>query len=58
MNQSCATENMHLGFAYVPCQKFENLYDKKDALYHGTIFSDLDIPFEAYKNNPIMNPFK
>lgn len=57
-NKHCAADNMYLGFAYVPCQKFENLYDKKEALKKGTIFKDLDIPFEAYKNNPIMNPFK
>lgn len=57
-NQSCAADNMYLGFAYVPCQKFENLYDTDKALHKGTIFKDLDIPFDTYKNNKIMNPFK
>ena len=57
-SQPCAADNMYLGFAYVPCQKFENLYDTNKALYHGTIFKDLYIPFECYKGNAIMNPFK
>ena len=57
MDLSCASDDMRLAFAYVPCQKFENMYEINDALHHGTIFIDLDIPFEAYKNNPIMNPF-
>ena len=51
-------ESMYLGFAYVPNQKFEDIYDTKEALSNGTIFKSLNIPFEAYKNDPIMNPFK
>lgn len=51
-------ENTHLGFCYVPIQKFENLYSVNDALKNGTVFADLNIPFEAYKDNVIMNPFK
>ena len=51
-------KNPHLAFAYVPFQKYENIYDTKKALYRGTIFQDLDVPFECYKNNPIMSPFK
>ena len=51
-------ENTHLGFCYVPVQKFENLYDVNDALSNGTLFADLNIPFEAYKDNAIMSPFK
>ncbi len=51
-------ESMYLGFAYVPNQKFENIYDTKEALSNGTIFKSLNIPFEAYKNDPTMNPFK
>ena len=51
-------ENPMLAFAYVPFQKYENLYNNDKALYRGTIFKDLDVPFERYKNNPIMSPFK
>lgn len=57
-NKPCATDNMYLGFAYVPCQEFKNLYDTDKALKQGTIFKELDIPFESYKNNAVMNPFK
>ena len=51
-------DNVYLGFSYVPNQKFENLYETKDALSMGTIFKGLYIPLEAYKDNPVMNPFK
>ena len=51
-------ENPMHAFAYVPFQKFENLYKTDKALYRGTIFKDLDVPFDCYKNNPIMSPFK
>ena len=50
--------NPMYAFAYVPYQKFENLYPANEALWHGTLFKDLDIPFSSYKNNPIMNPCK
>ena len=58
MNNLFISENPRLGFAYVPYQKYENLYDLKNALKRGTIFKDLDIPFNEYASNPIMNPFK
>lgn len=47
-----------LAFVYIPFQKFENLYSNEAALKNGTIFKDLNIPFESYKDNPIMNPYK
>ena len=47
-----------LAFAYVPFQKYENIYPVEKALCRGTIFKDLDIPFDCYRNNPIMSPFK
>lgn len=31
--------------AYVPWQKWQNLYDLSTAFMHGTIFEDLDKPF-------------
>ena len=59
--ESMKTPNMplnpHLAFAYVPYQDFKNLYTTDKALWRGTMFKDLDIPFSTYKNNPIMNPF-
>jgi len=50
-------ENPRLAAAYVPFQEFKNLYSTDKALKMGTIFKDLNIPFETYKDNPIMNPF-
>lgn len=51
-------QNPRYAFAYVPYQKFENLYNTNDALWCGTLFKDLYMPFSEYANNPIMNPFK
>jgi len=45
-------------FAYVPFQKYENLYSTKKALVRGTVFKDLDMPFDCYRDNPIMSPYK
>ena len=36
---------MPLGMGYVPWQQFENLYEECEAVYHGTIFCDLDLDF-------------
>jgi hypothetical protein len=40
------TEAMHprLGQAYVPYQKYENLYEPERALKEGTVFAGLDFP--------------
>lgn len=51
-------DNPMYAFAYIVYQPFKNLHEANEALYHGTIFKDLEIPFSAYKNNPIMSPFK
>ncbi len=45
------------GIPFVPYQPFQELYPVNQALWHGTIFRELDIPFEAYAKNPLMNPF-
>ena len=37
-----------LAMAYVPFQKFEDLYDLNMALIRGTIFKQLDKPFLGY----------
>lgn len=34
-----------LGMAYVPMQKFRNLYNEDYGLQVGTIFKELDLPF-------------
>ncbi|HHT96577.1 MAG TPA: spore coat associated protein CotJA [Clostridiales bacterium] len=35
-----------LGMAYVPWQKFKNLYSNEyEAMKHGTIFKDLNLPW-------------
>ncbi len=57
-NNFDCNDNMRYLTASVKEQKFENIMSVNDALCHGTIFKDLYIPFECYKNNPIMNPFK
>lgn len=38
-----------LAMAYVPMQKFTNLYNAADGLRAGTIFKDLDLPFKGGK---------
>ena len=57
-NCSMCNYNMQYLTATVEPQKYENLFSMCDALCNGTIFKDLYIPFECYKDNPIMNPFK
>ena len=56
--ESMFPAKISLAMSYVPNQPFENLFEVDDALYKGTIFKDLAVPFSAYKNNPIMSPFK
>jgi len=34
-----------LAMAYVPSQRFENLYSPADALWIGTLFGDLNKPY-------------
>ncbi len=41
---SCV-DDFPLAMAYVPMQKFENLYGLDEALCAGTLFKDLDKPF-------------
>lgn len=45
-------DSMHLGslpiaMAYVPMQQWRNVYSLKDGLERGTIFPELDLPFEG-----------
>ena len=40
--------NAHpLAMVYSPCQPWSNVYDPELALQRGTVFKDLDLPFEA-----------
>ena len=58
MDKVFRTNDPRVGFVYVPYQAFKDLYNLSDALKQGTIFKELNIPFEEYSSNPIMNPFK
>ena len=40
-------EGAPLAMAYVPWQRWTNLYELNTALLHGTIFPELDLPFMA-----------
>ena len=36
-----------LAMVYAPCQAFHSVYDEETALARGTLFAELDLPFEA-----------
>ncbi len=38
-------EGMPLAMAYVPWQKWQNIYDAEKGFCSGTIFQDLNLPF-------------
>ncbi len=39
-----------IAYAYMPDQSFRLMYSAKDALKHGTLFEELYLPMEVYKN--------
>ena len=41
------TENWRLAMAYVPMQQWNSAYMPAEALIHGTLFPDLNLPFEG-----------
>lgn len=41
--------DMSLAMAYVPWQKWQMIYEPNEAFTRGTIFKQLDLPFEASK---------
>ena len=43
-------DDLPLGYAYVPIQKWRMLYSPEDALVRGTMFEELDKPTEVYGN--------
>jgi len=44
-NMNSCIDNMPLAMAYVPMQKWKNVYNNDVALKRGTIFPELDLPF-------------
>ncbi len=42
-------ENHPLAMAYAPYQYFREIYEPEKALSRGTLFAELDLPFEGYK---------
>ncbi len=49
MQESTFPAHVSLAMAYVPFQRFENLYDDEKALKNGTLFADLNLPFYGSK---------
>ena len=47
-----------LAMVYSPCQEFENIYDTETALDRGTLFFDLEFPFEAAFCGSCINPVR
>lgn len=41
--------DLPLTMVYAPMQPFSDLYEDENALMRGTLYSDLDKPFKAYK---------
>ena len=39
--------NFSLGMVYSPCQLWRNAYDEETALKRGTLFRELDMPWEV-----------
>ena len=37
-----------VGYAYVPVQKFGDLYSPEEGLERGTLFRELDLPISVY----------
>ena len=48
MEQGRSIDDMPIGYAYVPMQKFRMLFSAENALPHGTLFEELYLPPEVY----------
>ena len=46
-NRSWGLEGYPLASVFAPLQKFENVYEVENAIKRGTVFADLDLPFEG-----------
>ena len=44
---NCAIDSFPVGMCYVPWQKWRDLYNLETALKRGTLFSELDKPFQG-----------
>ena len=49
ITESTFPPRVSLAMMYVPYQRFENLYDAEKALESGTLFADLNLPFDGGK---------
>lgn len=58
MSENNNMSYLRLGYAYVPMQDFSELYDTEDALEHGTLFKELDIPYESYGQKNVWEVIK
>ena len=45
MDSRWGLRNHPLASVYAPLQEFRNIYDRDTALHHGTIFTELNLPF-------------
>lgn len=45
MNSDYMIDSFPVGMAYVPWQKWQNIYEPEQALMAGTLFRDLDLRF-------------
>lgn len=45
MNHEHFDDSFPVGMAYVPWQKWQNIYEPHEALSAGTLFKDLDLRF-------------
>ena len=48
-SQTEARQPMALAMAYVPWQRWQETYPLEEGLHRGTIFPELDLPFEGKK---------
>ncbi len=46
-NNRGGVDGMPLAMAYVPMQRWRDIYENDKALMRGTIFSELDLPFKG-----------
>jgi hypothetical protein len=47
MNNKCNCSEQVLVMAYVPWQKWQNIYKRQEALKNGTLFEELNKPFKG-----------
>lgn len=50
-SKACKKDDKSLAMVYSPYQEWGNIYGPEKALCAGTLFSELDKPFEGYKTS-------